>query len=126
MNGIHDMGGMHGFGPIEPRQNEDAFHAEWEKRVNAIIGAVRPGLFNIDEFRHGIERIPPDRYLTSTYYERWLATLETNLVEKGVLTRAEIDARATAFGAGTATEVRREDPAMAERVVRERMLPGTP
>src|SRR5437762_10782204 len=60
MNGPHDMGGMHGFGRVEPEQNEPVFHADWEKTVLAASGAVRSrGLVNIDEFRHAIERMPP-------------------------------------------------------------------
>ena len=93
MNGVHDMGGMHGFGPVV--RDEAVFHDDWEKRVAAMSSIVRArGVYNIDESRHGIERMDPAGYLRAGYYERWLATLETNLVEKGVLTRQEIDARA--------------------------------
>src|SRR4029453_6124114 len=88
VNGVHDMGGMHGFGPIEPRQNEAAFHADWEKRVPGITtAAARGGGVNLDQFRYGIERMRPAHYLSASYYERHLFTAELNLVEKGVLTR---------------------------------------
>ena len=117
MNGVHDMGGMHGFGPVV--RDEAAFHADWEKVVAAMQGVIRgQGVFNIDESRHGIERMDPADYLRAGYYERWLATLETNLVEKGVLTRDEVDARTAHFAADpSATVPRREDPALRARVL---------
>jgi nitrile hydratase subunit beta len=102
MNGVHDMGGMHGFGPILRDPNERGFHEEWEAHVVAINTLSRgQGLYNIDEFRYGIERMDPAEYLRSSYFERWLATVEHNLVEHGVLTSAEIDAR---------VELLRDDP----------------
>lgn len=91
MNGVHDMGGMDGFGPVVAEHDEPAFHAEWERRMYGLARLVMASLdVNIDEFRHAIERIPPARYLASTYYERWLAAAETLLVERGVVTRAEL------------------------------------
>jgi nitrile hydratase subunit beta len=94
MNGVHDMGGMDGFGPVVPEQNEPVFHADWERRAYALVGfARRAAQFNGDEFRHAIERIPPARYLASSYYERWLAAVETLLVERGVVTRADLLAK---------------------------------
>lgn len=93
MNGVHDMGGMHGFGPVVREENEPLFHAEWEARVRAMMYATVGRVFNLDEFRYGIEQMPPADYLRSSYFERWLATVEYNLIEKGVLTSAELDAR---------------------------------
>ena len=94
MNGAHDMGGMHGFGPVVREENEPVFHAEWEKTAVMLSRVIRMrGIINIDEFRHGIERMPPAEYLASSYYERWLSSLERNLVEKGVITQQEFDAR---------------------------------
>ena len=94
MNGVHDMGGMDGFGPVVPEQNEPVFHADWERRMYAMVSLVMGAAqVNIDEFRHAIERIPPARYLASSYYERWLAAAETLLVERGVVTRAELLAK---------------------------------
>ncbi len=94
MNGVHDMGGMDGFGPVKPELNEPVFHADWERRVFAILNrSFGFAGINIDEFRHAIERIPPARYLASSYYERWLAALETLLVERGVVTREELIAK---------------------------------
>ena len=94
MNGVHDMGGMDGFGPVVPEQNEPVFHADWERRMYGLAAlAMRSMQVNTDEFRHAIERIPPARYLTSRYYERWLAAAETLMVERGVVTREELLAR---------------------------------
>ena len=94
MNSVHDMGGMDGFGAVVPEQNEPVFHADWERRMYALVGVVTGAAqANIDEFRHAIERIPPARYLASSYYERWLAAAETLLVEHGVVTREELLAK---------------------------------
>src|SRR5712692_4964325 len=84
---------MHGFGPVVRGENEPVFHADWEGRTAALMRSALTGrVFNIDEFRRTIERMPPVRYLTSTYYERWLYGLETLLLEKGVVTSAELEA----------------------------------
>ncbi|MFN8524489.1 MAG: nitrile hydratase subunit beta [Chloroflexota bacterium] len=94
MTGVHDLGGMHGFGPVIREENEPVFHAEWEKHVVAIQRATRTGgVINIDEFRHAIERMDPADYLASSYYERWLKSMERRLLEKGVVTREELDRR---------------------------------
>jgi len=91
MDGIHDMGGMDGFGRVQPEANEPAFHADWERRVFGIVnGVLALTGVNIDEFRHAIERIPPARYLSSSYYQRWLLAAETLLVERGILSREEL------------------------------------
>ncbi|HSF47693.1 MAG TPA: nitrile hydratase subunit beta [Burkholderiales bacterium] len=91
MNGVHDMGGMHGFGPIEREHDEPVFHYRWEARTFALrqaCGAL--GKWNIDMARHANERIPPAEYLPATYYERWLAGLQRLLLESGVLTQSEL------------------------------------
>jgi len=94
MNGIHDLGGMQGLGPIEREKDEPVFHDEWERRVFGLfITTFAGGHYNVDEFRHGIERMGHAYYLESPYYEHWLNTVETNLIEKGVITRAELEAR---------------------------------
>jgi nitrile hydratase subunit beta len=94
MNGVHDMGGMDGFGPVVREQNEPVFHADWERRAYAVVSlALRAAHTNVDEFRHAIERIPPARYLASSYYERWIAAAETLLVEHGIATREELIAK---------------------------------
>jgi nitrile hydratase subunit beta len=94
MNGVHDMGGMDGFGPVVREANEPVFHADWEGRAFALVNlAMRAAQINIDEVRHAIERIPPGQYLASSYYERWLTAAETLLVERGVITRGELLAK---------------------------------
>jgi nitrile hydratase len=91
MNGIHDMGGMDGFGRVEPEQYEPVFHEDWERRVFALAsGFLSSSGIKIDEYRHAIERIPPVRYLSSSYYERWLLAMETLLAERGMVTREEL------------------------------------
>ena len=96
MNGVHDMGGMHGFGPVVREPNEPVFHADWEGRVLAIAGTLLRGhIVNIDELRFALERIPPAKYLGSSYYERWLAAVEALLEEKGVLAGKPLSIPAT-------------------------------
>ncbi|MBX3453923.1 nitrile hydratase subunit beta [Ferrovibrio sp.] len=91
MNGIHDMGGMDGFGPVKPEADEPLFHADWEKRALAITLATGSlGQWNIDASRHARELTPPALYLNSSYYERWMSGLERLLVQRGLLTEAEL------------------------------------
>ena len=91
MNGIHDLGGMHGFGPVIPEPDEPVFHANWERRVFGIAAAISVGVGrNTDAFRHAIERMEPERYLATSYYEHWLHAIETRLLEGGLITRAEL------------------------------------
>jgi nitrile hydratase len=91
MNGIHDMGGMHGFGPIMREENEPVFHAPWEARLFAIRHAMGAwGRWNIDGSRYAREIIPPSGYLRMSYYERWLAGLVTQMVDTGLVTHEEI------------------------------------
>ena len=98
MDGIHDLGGMQGFGPVETEPDEPVFHHEWEGRMFAIAGgALGAGGFNTPMFRHAIERMDPGHYLTSGYYEHWLTAVATLLVEGGFVTRDELDARAGPF-----------------------------
>jgi nitrile hydratase beta subunit len=95
MDGMHDLGGKQGFGTVRYTLDAKAFHAPWEVRVNALYSfAVKLGIFNMDEYRHAIERMEPRHYLTASYYERSLTSLATLCVEKGVLTRAELEQRA--------------------------------
>ena len=101
MDGIHDLGGKHGYGRVVREADEPVFHDRWEAKVFAMNGAARQGgaWTNTDRFRHGVERIDPVSYLTDTYYGRWLGGIETLLVETGVFTTDEISARAEALGA---------------------------
>ena len=91
MNGVHDMGGMDGFGAIECLPNEPVFHAPWEGRVLAMSRALG-GLqeWNIDIGRYWIELLAPDAYLASSYYARWLARLENLLVARDLVTKTEL------------------------------------
>ncbi|KPZ08660.1 nitrile hydratase subunit beta [Pseudomonas syringae group genomosp. 3] len=96
MNGIHDLGGLHGFGPVLTEENEPAFHHEWERRVFPLFASMFVGgHINVDEFRHSIERMNPIHYLESSYYEHWLHAFETLLVEKGVISTAELQGQAS-------------------------------
>lgn len=90
MDGIHDMGGMHGMGPIEPEENEPVFHANWEKRMFAMNNAMPAGIRSIDESRHARERMSPGAYLSSSYYEIWLDGLIRILSEKGIISEEEL------------------------------------
>lgn len=91
MNGAHDMGGMHGFGPVRPEANEPVFHAAWEGRVRALVTAVGAWRkWNIDAGRHAIERLPPADYLRFTYYEKWFERLILQMLEHGMITREEL------------------------------------
>ncbi len=94
MNGIHDMGGMQGAGPIAPEHDEPVFHEQWEKEVFAMqIAASGQGLYSGAEFRHAIERMNWVHYLESSYYEHWLTAIETLLREKGIISSEELEAR---------------------------------
>ena len=91
MNGVHDMGGMHGMGPVMIEKDEPVFHAAWEARVYALQRATSfHGTWNIDMSRFSRERMPPAAYLAATYYERWLFGLQTLLVEQGLVTAQEL------------------------------------
>ncbi len=93
MNGIHDMGGMHGMGPVEAEPNEPVFHAGWEARVLALTLAMGfHGRWNIDRSRHARENRHPLDYLSSTYWELWLKGLETLAVEAGFVKPDELTA----------------------------------
>jgi len=95
MDAMYDLGGRQGFGKVRFTRNAPAFHAPWEVRVNSLYSrAVRLGIFNMDEYRHAIERMEPRHYLTASYYERSLTSLATLCVEKGVLTPEELERRA--------------------------------
>src|SRR4051812_7043021 len=93
MNGVPDMGGMQGMGPIAHEPHEPAFHSPWEGRVYALSRVLRArgGKWNIDAFRHGIEVLPPADYLRMSYYERWFAWLVGKLVSTGDVDQSEAD-----------------------------------
>ena len=93
MNGVHDMGGMHGFGRVEPEVNEPVFHAPWEGRVLAMQRVMAyTGAWNIDVSRAAQETLPPHVYLGVSYYKRWELGMEQNLLDKGMVTSDELAA----------------------------------
>ncbi|MFB6161616.1 MAG: nitrile hydratase subunit beta [Haloferacaceae archaeon] len=100
MNGIHDMGGMHGFGAVP--DDGAAFHADWERTILGIDRVLKAeGVYNGDEKRYAIERMDPGAYLDG-YFGRWVAAVETLLAEKGHVDPGEVDRRAAALAAGGA------------------------
>jgi len=91
MNGVHDLGGMQGFGPVRYEKNEPVFHEAWESRVYAMNRAMRAfRKWNLDAWRHDIELLPPAEYLRLSYYEKWLAALEKQIVQYGLVTSEEL------------------------------------
>ena len=120
MNGAHDMGGAHGFGPVVAEVDEPAFHADWERRVFALTIALgASGEWNIDASRSAREDRPPAEYLDKSYFELWLAGLERLLAERGVLERppgrvlAAEDVAATLARGGPVERPARRDPRFA-------------
>jgi nitrile hydratase len=120
MNGVHDLGGMHGLGRVPVDPHEPVFHAEWERLTFALIfGALGQRLFNIDEFRFARERMPPVHSLAARYYERMLYALELLLAEKGVLAPEAVETRARSFLESPDVDLPdRRDPELAERLLR--------
>jgi nitrile hydratase subunit beta len=110
MNGIHDVGGMDGFGKIVIEENEPLFHQDWERRAfGLLLGTLGQGLYNLDEMRHGWERMHPVDFLNSAYYAHWLASVERNLIEKGILDAAELEERTQAFLKNPDAEIPRQE-----------------
>lgn len=103
MNSIADMGGMHGFGPINPEDDEPTFHDDWERKVCTINMAIWfGGAWSADETRYSMESMAPAEYLASSYYEHWLHFMEDLLVKKGVVTQEELEAgQLTTSGVGS-------------------------
>src|SRR3984957_19889168 len=93
MNGARDMGGKDGVGKVAPQTREPMFHTEWEGRVLAMVRAMgAAGAFNIDTSRFYREALPPEVYITSSYYKKWLLGLQDNLIAKGYITADEVAA----------------------------------
>jgi nitrile hydratase subunit beta len=93
MNGVHDLGGMHGFGKVEPEPDEPVFHAPWEGRVLALNRAMSyTGTWSIDVARAAIEELPAHVYLGSSYYEKWALRLEQLLLRHGLVDADELEA----------------------------------
>jgi len=121
MDGTHDLGGRQGFGKVRHAPDAPAFHEDWEVRVNSLYAlAVRLGIFNMDEYRHAIERMEPRHYLTASYYERSLTGLATLCVEKGIVTREELERRAR----GSFPLSAKSAPGRTNVPARERFEPG--
>ena len=84
MNGIHDLGGMQGFGKIEREENEPVFHADWERHIFALLNlTIAAGQYHVDEIRHSIERMAPAEYLMTPYYVHWLLRRKTSSTRRG-------------------------------------------
>ncbi len=121
MDGMHDLGGKQGFGPVRWQPQATAFHEPWEIRANSLYGfAVRKGLFNMDEYRHAIERMEPRHYLGASYYERSLTAVATLCVEKGVFSLQTLEQHAH----GAVPLALRAAPGRANALQRERFKPG--
>ena len=114
MNGVHDMGGMHGMGPIVEEKNEPVFHEGWEGRIfamNLAMGAWRK--WNIDASRHSRELIPPAEYLRMSYYEKWIAGLIELMVKAGLVRGDEIESGTPAVGSAKAIPAVNPEQALA-------------
>jgi nitrile hydratase len=114
MNGVHDMGGMHGMGPVQTEKNEPVFHASWEGRVFALrraMGAWRK--WNIDATRHEVELVPPAEYLSLSYYARQFVAFLEMLAKSGLATRAEVESGTAAQDQPRATPALTVDKANA-------------
>jgi len=128
MNGVHDMGGMHGMGRVQAEKNEPVFHARWEARVFALVRAVNAWRkWNIDAGRYQRELIPPAEYLRMTYYERWLAGLIDLMVKTNLVTPAELASGKPAPGAPKSVPALTADqvwPAIARGAPARREVPA--
>ena len=108
MNGIHDMGGMQGLGEIGYKENEPGFHEVWEARLFAMVRAVQTGSLRTD-----IESIPAQDYLRMSYYERWYTAFVTRIIERGIVTSAELDSGRAESASAKAT------PALTPKIASE-------
>jgi nitrile hydratase subunit beta len=91
LNGIHDLGGLTGFGPIAQEEDKAVFHADWERRTFALNMASLAFLGPVDRARHAIERMNPVEYLATSYYEHWIVALVTMAKDLGYLTDEELE-----------------------------------
>ena len=104
MNGVHDMGGQHGMGPVQYEQDEPVFHGAWESRVYVLTRAMRAWRkWTLDADRHALETLPPVDYLRMSYYERWLTRLENQVVKYGLVTQGEQQSGRAAPGSSPQT-----------------------
>ncbi len=135
MNGIHDMGGMHGFGPVPIERDEPLFHADWEARAMAMTVVMASWKrWNIDASRYAREQIPPRTYLDYTYYERWLHALTQQMLDAGLITEDELrtgepqggtpDGKAPLDPDGVRAMLRKGGPSEREVTAPPRFQPG--
>ena len=104
MNGVHDMGGQQGMGPVEYEKNEPVFHSPWEGRIYALNRAMRAWRkWSLDTDRHALEVVPPIDYLRMGYYERWVGRLAAQVVQYGLVTKEEVESGSVAPGSTKAT-----------------------
>jgi nitrile hydratase beta subunit len=135
MNGPQDLGGQMGFGLVAPEKDEPVFHAPWERRALALtlaMGATRE--WNIDMGRHARESLPPAQYLSSSYYEIWMAGLRKLMLMKGLVTEDELASGKMAvppkkvagklLAANVATALAKGGPATREATAAPRYKPG--
>lgn len=126
MNGAQDMGGVMGFGPVVPEENEPVFHAEWERRVMAMTVAMSwPGGWNIDQSRFARENVPPRDYLSRTYYEIWLAGVIRLAISRGLIAEDELAAGRALYPAKPVARIMRAEnvaPAIAKGAPSERAI----
>jgi nitrile hydratase beta subunit len=121
LNGVHDMGGMQGFGPVRVELNEPVFHAPWEGRVITMMMAIAAwGKFGVDQRRFARESIPPAEYLAVSYYHILYTGLIVNMVDAGMVTREEVDRGVAAPGSQKST------PALAAATVPRFFANGSP
>jgi nitrile hydratase subunit beta len=130
MNGIHDMGGMHGLGPIKYEKNEPVFHDPWEGRVFALRRAMAAwGKWNIDATRHEVELVPAAEYLGMSYYERQFVAFVELLVKRGLVTWAEVETGKPSQGSSKAIPpltIRKAVALVANGVPASRDVPAPP
>jgi nitrile hydratase len=92
MNGVHDMGGLQCFGPVQPEPHEPLFHAPWERQAMALTVAMgATGQWNIDQMRSARESLPPAQYLSLSYYQIWIQALQDMMLARGLVSLAELD-----------------------------------
>jgi nitrile hydratase beta subunit len=96
VDGIHDLGGRQGFGPVVVEEDEPVFHEDWERRARALTFGCVMQIENpsTSKFRHAIERMEPGHYLTSSYYEHWVTAAATLAVQNNLVTTEELQERA--------------------------------
>jgi nitrile hydratase beta subunit len=128
LNGPHDLGGRHGFGPIAPEPDEPVFHADWERRMFGIAYCIlASGCHALDVSRYAGEHMPPAHYLGSSYYEHWLFNYQRTLNARGICTHEEVEQRIAELAAGGVDPAPADDaPSDLARRVIEALKTGRP